>query len=427
MHRPKATISAIVTTRNRAALLLRALDSVFCQRGRGDEFHLEVIVVDDASTDATPDVMARHPGVRYLRLDTTHGAGRARNAGIAASTGTYLAFLDDDDEWLPDKLSLQVRAAERHPGVGLVYGRMVIAHEATRMLYPEAQAPSGSVFPRLLLENYCGIPAVPLARRVAIESSGGFDPALQTCEDYDMWLRLSRTTPFLFVPAPVAIYWKAQGKHAQAVRDGRFATTLRHVVNRAMSSPQGDALSEDLRRHVRATTELRIADAMIGRDLGGAWRHLEDALRISPRIAVESGTRHTISAILGRHAATTPRPWATLDHWEREIGFRIPMGFIDRLNVKHLLGDAYWEVAVSRGKGPTRPTPSGPAMRAALSSFWAYALALRPRSAARRVRSVVDFGIRTWRDRGSPPRAPLDDPRCQNQNLGEESSRAHKI
>jgi hypothetical protein len=105
---------------------------------------------------------------------------------------------------------------------------------ATRMLYPGAPAPSGSVFPHLLLENNCGIPAVPLARRDAIATANGFDAALQTCEDYDLWLRLSRTTPFSFLPAPIAICWKAQGKHAPAVRDGRFATTLRHGTSRTL-------------------------------------------------------------------------------------------------------------------------------------------------------------------------------------------------
>ena len=90
-------ISAIIPTRNRAVLLPRALDSVYAQEGIGEQFDLEVVIVDDASADATPDVVTQYPRARYIRLSTPRGASGARNAGIAVSRGALIAFLDDDD------------------------------------------------------------------------------------------------------------------------------------------------------------------------------------------------------------------------------------------------------------------------------------------------------------------------------------------
>ena len=108
-------VSAIITTHNRADLLLRAVESVLSQTFTD----YEVIVVDDGSTDHTQKVMAtqRDPRIRYLRHETAVGPCAARNTGIDNARGEYVAFLDDDDEWLPGKLALQVRALETEDAI----------------------------------------------------------------------------------------------------------------------------------------------------------------------------------------------------------------------------------------------------------------------------------------------------------------------
>src|SRR6478672_6657883 len=100
-------VSVVIPTHNRANLLNGAIDSVYQQEGIGEYFRIEVIVVDDASTDSTSEVVSRYPAIRYLKLSTNLGPAGARNAGIRASSGKYVALLDDDDIWLPHRLRVQ--------------------------------------------------------------------------------------------------------------------------------------------------------------------------------------------------------------------------------------------------------------------------------------------------------------------------------
>ena len=116
-------VSVIIPTRDRMSLLREAVGSVFTQEARDEMFRLEVIVIDDASSDNTSNVLLHFPEIRYLRLDTNGGPAAARNAGIAVSTGQYVAFLDDDDVWLPNRLRVQIPILERHGDIGVVYGQ----------------------------------------------------------------------------------------------------------------------------------------------------------------------------------------------------------------------------------------------------------------------------------------------------------------
>src|SRR5688500_3105591 len=106
-------VSVIIPTHNRAPQLRAALRSVFAQEGRSDLFDLDVIVIDDASTDDTCDVVREFPLARYLRFDVNRGPSAARNAGINVCKGRYVAFLDDDDIWLSTHLKVQVPILEQ--------------------------------------------------------------------------------------------------------------------------------------------------------------------------------------------------------------------------------------------------------------------------------------------------------------------------
>ena len=200
-------VSTIIPTRNRAHCLPRAIESILAQEGLGEEFELEAIVVDDGSSDRTRDVVRRYPGLRYIRLPARRGVSAALNAGLRAATGRFITFLDDDDEWLPHKLRVQVSLLHSHPEAGVVYGQVRLLRPGREQLYPEiGQAPSGRVLHEMLLDNFCGTHAAMLIRRDAIEQAGGFDEALDCCEDFDLSLRLHGslepvTSPFRSQPS----------------------------------------------------------------------------------------------------------------------------------------------------------------------------------------------------------------------------------
>ena len=133
-------VSVVIPTHNRAKLVSEAIDSVYQQEGLGKDFNIEIIVVDDASTDSTSEVIKGFPAVRYIRFSTNLGPAAARNAGIRASTGKYVAFLDDDDIWLPHRLRSQVPMLEANPSVGVVYGHGYTDGDGfSNVIWPDAR------------------------------------------------------------------------------------------------------------------------------------------------------------------------------------------------------------------------------------------------------------------------------------------------
>jgi glycosyltransferase involved in cell wall biosynthesis len=191
-------VSAIIPTRNRAALLRETLDSVTSQTGQGDLFDLETIVVDDASTDDTPAVVGAYP-VRYIRHEVNRGVGGARNTGIAASRGQYVAFLDDDDVWLPTKVTAVVQAFGRVPA-DVVYHWWQHMDASGRPL-PRIRRPTyqGDVYRALLAADFLS-PCSVAIKRECLERVGGFDATLRQNEDWDLWLRLARHYSFGYIP-----------------------------------------------------------------------------------------------------------------------------------------------------------------------------------------------------------------------------------
>ena len=188
MSRPPPLVSVIIPTYNRAELVGEAVASVLAQT-----YHsVELIVVDDGSTDATARVLAaQHPALRLVRQEHTGMPGQARNAGARLARGAYLAFLDSDDLWLPQKLELQVEAAATADGA-------VLQHTRERWLRagrPVSQRTQrhrrrGDLFADSLRKCVIG-PSTVLVQRTVFAAAGGFREDLQVAEDYELWLRLT--------------------------------------------------------------------------------------------------------------------------------------------------------------------------------------------------------------------------------------------
>jgi glycosyltransferase involved in cell wall biosynthesis len=193
--------SAIIPTYNRAALVRRAIESALEQRLPRDG-ELEVIVVDDESTDATPAVVAEFGSqVRYVR-QANRREGATRNAGAALANGTYFAFLDSDDYWLPGKLAADLARFEQADRPALVYSRGRNVGASDRLIGERRlSSPQGDVFWQLAREAFMPMSTVAV-RADAFRTCGGFveDRDLSGTADWELWMRIAARWPVGFVP-----------------------------------------------------------------------------------------------------------------------------------------------------------------------------------------------------------------------------------
>lgn len=196
-------VSVVVPTHNRAARLEKAIRSALGQTV-GD---LEILVVDDGSSDGTPDVIGRlserDARVRAIRLSAGSGAAAARNAGIRAATGEFLAFLDDDDEWASEKVEEQIGYLRAHPDVGLVSCNFLVVGEGRPALH---RGPERFTAAALLWANVLMGCSFVMLRRPSFSFEPNFDESLVTAEDWDLWLRCSDERAVATVPSPLARY-----------------------------------------------------------------------------------------------------------------------------------------------------------------------------------------------------------------------------
>jgi glycosyltransferase involved in cell wall biosynthesis len=180
------TVSVIIPTHDRRAMLGEAIDSVLAQTFRD----FELIVVDDGSTDGTQGMLRSRDDPRLIALwQHNRGVAAARNMGVAHARAPFLAFLDSDDLWLPRKLEVQLRYLERHPRIAICQTEELWVRHGRRVNpMQKHQKRSGWIF-RECLPRCIISPSAVMLRRESFKALGGFDEMLPACEDYDLWLR----------------------------------------------------------------------------------------------------------------------------------------------------------------------------------------------------------------------------------------------
>lgn len=239
-------VSAIIPARNAVAHLPRAIESALAQTYQP----LEVIVIDDGSEDATHQIAAYYGDrLRLIRLSRPLGPGGARNVGIGAAHGTYVAFLDADDEWLPEKTERQVAVIESVPDMTFVFCRAALVSKApgAPMLVNQDRAPvSGSNAWKVLLAYPLVSTPTVLVRRDTVLRAGSFDAKLPIAEDQDLWIRLARLGQIGYVEEVMARVHDTPGSLTKRFAHEGVVHTL-EVVDRHIKAAAGELTTAEIR------------------------------------------------------------------------------------------------------------------------------------------------------------------------------------
>ena len=192
-------ISVIIPTFNRKHTLQRAIDSVLAQTFKP----YEIIIVDDGSKDGTKEwLLQNYPSVQYIH-QPNNGVSSARNKGIQISQGSWIALLDSDDEWMPEKLEYQSRFLEANRDSSFCHTNEIWIRNGVRVNQMKKHKKyGGDIFKHCL--DICRIsPSSSIIKKDVFEEVGAFDESLTVCEDYDLWLRVTAKFNILFLDEPL--------------------------------------------------------------------------------------------------------------------------------------------------------------------------------------------------------------------------------
>jgi hypothetical protein len=306
----EALVSVVIPAYNAASTIDETLLSV----RRQSYSHMEIVVVDDGSTDGTAAIITRHAindsRIRLLHLENS-GVAAARNAGIAVTGGAFVAPIDADDLWHPEKVARQMACMRAGgPETGLVYAFCRRIDRKGRALYSASnEIFEGAVFLRLLLRNFVGSGSTPLIRRTALVAIGGYETDLRRqgaegCEDYLMQLLIARSWKVGCVPAYLVGYrWSDQTMSRNLTRMMRsHLAAVEHVRRRFPETPARVLAASEARvRAYYAVQHLRSHRPAI------ALSELRQAIRLDARTAME--TAWMTSRNIAQSVARRRLPW----------------------------------------------------------------------------------------------------------------------
>lgn len=262
---------------NRVVYLPRAIDSILAQTFQD----FEIVVVDDGSTEDVRAVVEayRDPRIRYVGLPKRRGVSAARNAGIEAARGEWVAFLDSDDEWLPEKLERQLALADADPSLDVIQCWYIRDANGVRRLARPANLQGKQGFD-LVLHGWreCYVMAL-IARRSALDAVGCFDEAVRYGEDWDLMYRLGEAGfRFGVADEPLHIYYIG---HEQITRDPVFwlraflmqKNRWGHLLRERLGPEEYKAWRKGMGRHVRGGHKAFVNDCIARGDRRAALRY----------------------------------------------------------------------------------------------------------------------------------------------------------
>ncbi len=286
-------VSVIVPAYNAESTILETIASV--QQQTFTDF--ELIVIDDGSSDRTLELLHSVTDPRLLIFSYENGGVCvARNRGISHAIGEFIAFLDADDLWTPDKLSAQLAALQQHPEAGVAYSWTYFMDEKGESLSPsEPIIFAGNVYAQLLVNNFLASGSNPLIRSEAIKSIGGFDAAFPHCADWDYWLRLAANWSFIVVSKHQILY-RQSGAMSSKI-DGIEKQQMMMIEKVYKAVPHE---LQYLKNHTLAWVYRYCAEKFLQystnniSEVNRAGQELWRAIRLNPRILLEKYTQSLI-------------------------------------------------------------------------------------------------------------------------------------
>jgi glycosyltransferase involved in cell wall biosynthesis len=285
------TISVVIPTYNATKTVLDTIASVQAQTHRD----IEILVINDGSTDNLLECLA--PTVTDARVKIysypNGGLPVARNRGIARSTGEYIAFIDADDLWTPDKLALQLQALESNPRAGLAYSWTYFMEEDGQRYHTDRPIWfEGDVLKDLMLWNFLCHGSNPLIRRSVIEAVGEFDPSLPSAEDWDYWLRIATQWEFALVPQP-QIYYRQSGGAMSAKVEVMEQAQL-EVLDRAFKRAPADLQAyrrQGMAKIYQYSAQLYLIHGKTRQTRRMVYQKLWQTIRLNPRFLADRKTQ----------------------------------------------------------------------------------------------------------------------------------------
>jgi glycosyltransferase involved in cell wall biosynthesis len=305
-------VSLIIPAYNSRAYVCDAVDSCLAQTYP----NCEIVVVDDGSTDGTPDLLRTRYGDRIRLVEQANrGAAGARNTGVREARGEFVQFCDSDDRLLPGKVQAGWQLFQQMPDIALVYtfARIVLPDDVTEVPLPDVELPSGDLFCLLLCGygNFVGTSTV-MVRRQAVLEAGGFDESLAVAEDWDLWLRLASRWPFGAINETLMTYRKRPGSLQSddvALAEGRL-----RVVQRARDYPRrAECLDDQAYDEFEASRHHKLA--MVYWEAGrrdDARRALHAAIALDPDHAASRRLYVRLSYVIPARLASRLLRTATL-------------------------------------------------------------------------------------------------------------------
>jgi glycosyltransferase involved in cell wall biosynthesis len=232
-------VSVILPTYNRGWTICAAVDSVLAQDYRSTE----LIVVDDGSTDDTPERLTGYGNRLRVIQQENQGVSSARNAGIRAASGEMIALLDSDDEWLPGKLTAQVNYFKAHPEARICQTEEIWIRKGVRVNPGKRHRKQGGMIFERSLALCLVSPSAVMMRKSLFDEVGLFDEHLPACEDYDLWLRIAWKHPIHLIERPLII---KRGGHVDQL--SRMPELDKYRIQSIRALLDRDCLSPDQRR-----------------------------------------------------------------------------------------------------------------------------------------------------------------------------------